>query len=99
MYYGLLKEHDLTRILHHKSLLTPAGGDNDDGAGGEEPPTTSKNRKKFKRDVFAQRQSKASLKVDPNAPQLTRIPIPELREHERNDLLNMYHGKAILFFC
>lgn len=93
MYYGLLRSHDLTRILQHKSILSSAaGGDNDDG-GGDDQPSTSKNRKKLKKDFFNQRQSKASLKDDPNAPQLTRIPIPELREHERMDLLNAFQGK------
>ncbi|CAF1919877.1 unnamed protein product [Rotaria magnacalcarata] len=90
MYFGLLRDHDLTRILQHKSILaSSAGGDNEDGAG-DDQPSTSKNRKKLKKDFFNQRQSKASLKVDPNAPQLTRIPIPELREHERMDLINTF---------
>jgi len=97
MYYGLLRDHDLTRILQHKAILaSSAGADNDDGAG-DDQPSTSKNRKKLKKDFFNQRQSKASLKVDPNAPQLTRIPIPELREHERMDLINTFQGKIIYF--
>ena len=49
MYYGLLRDHDLTRILQHKSLLTAsAGADNDEG-GGDDQPSTSKNRKKIKK--------------------------------------------------
>ncbi|CAF2613568.1 unnamed protein product [Rotaria sp. Silwood2] len=96
MYYGLLRDHDLTRILQHKSILASTTGvDNDDG--GDDQPSTAKNRKKLKKDFFNQRQSKASLKVDPNAPQLTRIPIPELREHERMDLINTFQGKIINF--
>jgi hypothetical protein len=35
--------------------------------------------------------------VDPNAPQLTRIPIPELREHERMDLINTFQGKINIY--
>ncbi|CAF1147681.1 unnamed protein product [Adineta steineri] len=90
MYYGLLRDHDLTRILQHKAILSSStGADNEDGVG-DDQPSTSKNRKKLKKDFFNQRQSKASLKVDPNAPQLTRIPIPELREHERMDLINTF---------
>jgi hypothetical protein len=97
MYYGLLRDHDLTRILQHKSILASStGADNEDGAG-DEQPSTSKSRKKARRDIFNQRQSKASLKVDPNAPALTRIPIPDLREQERMELINTYHGRNILF--
>ncbi|CAF1226730.1 unnamed protein product [Rotaria sp. Silwood1] len=65
MYYGLLRDHHLTRILQHKSILASSTGvDNEDNV--------------------------ASLKIDPNASQLTRIPIPELREHERMDLINIF---------
>ena len=93
MFYGLLRDHDLTRILQHKAIVSLSmGGDNEDG-GGDDQPSTSKNRKKIKKDFFNQRQSKASLKVDPNSPQIGRIPIPELREHERMDLINTFQGK------
>jgi hypothetical protein len=95
MFYGLLRDHDLTRILQHKAIAALSiGGDNEDG-GGDDQPSTSKNRKKLKKDFFNQRQSKGSLKVDPNSPQITRIPIPELREHERMDLINTFQGKEI----
>jgi transcription initiation factor TFIID subunit 5 len=95
MFYGLLRDHDLTRILQHKAIVSLSmGGDNEDGGGGgDDQPSTSKNRKKLKKDFFNQRQSKASLKVDPNSPQIARIPIPELREHERMDLINTFQGK------
>lgn len=93
MLYGLLRDHDLTRILQHKAIVSLSmGGDNEDGGGGDDQPSTSKNRKKLKKDFFNQRQSKTSLKVDPNSPQITRIPIPELREHERMDLINTFQG-------
>jgi hypothetical protein len=96
MFYGLLRDHDLTRILQHKAIVALSiGGDNEDGGGGDDQPSTSKNRKKLKKDFFNQRQSKASLKVDPNSPAITRIPIPELREHERMDLINTFQGKNI----
>ena len=95
MYYGLLRDHDLTRILQHKSLLGSSSGvDNDDGTV-DDQPVTSKARKRVKRDIFNPRQSKTSLKVDPNAPPLTRIPIPELREHERMELINTFSGKIL----
>jgi hypothetical protein len=97
MYYGLLRDHDLTRILQHKSLLAASTGADNDDVAGDDQPSTSKNRKKIKKDFFNQRQSKASLKVDPNAPQLTRIPIPELREHERMDLINTFQGKINIY--
>ncbi|CAF1352982.1 unnamed protein product [Rotaria sordida] len=71
MYYGLLRDHDLTRILQHKLILASSTGvDNEDSAS-DDQSSTSKNRKKLKKDFFNQRQSKASLKVDPNTPQLT----------------------------
>jgi hypothetical protein len=99
MFYGLLRDHDLTRILQHKAIVALSiGGDNEDGGGGgggDDQPSTSKNRKKLKKDFFNQRQSKASLKVDPNSPQITRIPIPELREHERMDLINTFQGNKL----
>ena len=98
MYYGLLRDHDLTRILQHKSILASStGGDNEDGVA-DDQPSTSKARKKLKKDFFSQRQGKTSLKVDPNAPPLTRIPIPELREHERTDLINIFQGKKLMIF-
>ncbi|CAF0739832.1 unnamed protein product [Didymodactylos carnosus] len=101
MYYGLLKEHDLTRIQYHKTLLAPPTQTTANGTGGDEEqqqdeqqpqqkPTIT-NRKKLKRDIFSQRPTKSSQRVDPNSPLLTRVPIPELREHERIDLLNMYN--------
>lgn len=95
MLFGLLRDHDLTRFLQHKAILSSStGADNEDGGPTDDQIGSSvKKNKKLKRDFFNQRQSKASVKVDTNAPPLTRIPIPELREHERNDLINTYHGK------
>lgn len=93
MFYGLLRDHDLTKILQNKALLgSSAGGENEDGTI-DDQPITGKARKRARRDALNQRQSKTSLKVDPNAPPLTRIPIPELREHERTDLINTYYGR------
>lgn len=93
MLFGLLRDHDLTRFLQHKAILSSStGADNEDGGPTDDQIGSSvKKNKKLKRDFFNQRQSKASVKVDNNAPPLTRIPIPELREHERNDLINTYH--------
>ncbi|CAF0785269.1 unnamed protein product [Didymodactylos carnosus] len=99
MYYGLLKEHDLTRIQTHKTLLAPptstttntTGGDDEQQQDEQQQKPTTTNRKKLKRDIFLQRPTKSSQRIDPNSPLLTRIPIPELREHERIDLLNMYN--------
>ena len=93
MFYGLLRDHDLTRILQHKAIVAlSAGGDEGEGGTCDDQPSTSKSRKKLKKDFFNQRQSKA-LKTDPNSPQITRIPIPELREHEKMDLINTFQGK------
>lgn len=90
MLYGLIRDHDLTRILQHKAILSSSmGGDNEDGLG-DDQPSAAKNRKKLKKDFFNQRQGKNSLKLDPNAPSITRIPIPELREHEKNELINIF---------
>ncbi|CAF4281123.1 unnamed protein product [Rotaria sordida] len=77
MYYGLLRDYDLTKIFQHKSILASSTGVDNVNSTGDDQPSTSKNRKKFKKDFFNQRQSKALLKVDPNASQLTRIPIPK----------------------
>ncbi|CAF4542283.1 unnamed protein product, partial [Didymodactylos carnosus] len=75
MYYGLLKEHDLTRIQTHKTLLAlpTTTTTNTTGGDDEQPqkPTTT-NRKKLKRDIFLQRPTKSSQRIDPNSPLLTR---------------------------
>ena len=92
MLYGLIRDHDLTRILQYKNFASSSiGGDNDDGLA-DDHASTAKNRKKLKKDFFNPRPGKNSLKPDPNAPSITRIPIPELREHERNELINIFQN-------
>lgn len=68
MYYGLPKEPDI-------QLNVPAGVDDDPDVDADRP----KKPKKPKRDSLMAKKGKH----DPNAPSLTRIPLPDLREVDK----------------
>ena len=75
VYFGLLKEPDINVTLHDD--------DADDGA--ENAGDTEKpKKKKHKKDPLLSKKGRN----DPNAPQLTRIPIPELRDIEKLDKIS-----------
>lgn len=66
MYYGLLKEPDIEFSLEDEDEVS---GTNDDQSEG-----TPKPRKKKKREILSRKN-----KADPNAPPITRIPLPEMK--------------------
>ncbi|KAI1293498.1 Transcription initiation factor TFIID subunit 5 [Halotydeus destructor] len=72
VYYGLLKEPDI-----NISIPDDDGDDGGENAGDGEKPK----KKKSKKDALLSKKGRN----DPNAPQLTRIPIPELRDSEKLD--------------
>lgn len=77
MYYGLLKEPDLNIPLEEEE----EGGEGDGG----DPANKSKKRK-AKKDALLMKKAKN----DPNAPPQTRIPLPELRDQDKIEKINIY---------
>nr|CAB3266797.1 transcription initiation factor TFIID subunit 5-like [Phallusia mammillata] len=69
VYYGLLKEPDIDIPLEDDDEPT----DLDTTEGG-----TSKPKKKKKKEIFSKKN-----KADPNAPSMTRIPLPELKDADK----------------
>lgn len=69
IYYGLLKEPELTM---------PEEADDLNGEGNEDG-TEKPKRRKNKRDAMMGKKNR----IDPNAPQFNRVPLPELREIDR----------------
>ncbi|XP_015792913.1 transcription initiation factor TFIID subunit 5 [Tetranychus urticae] len=77
VYVGLLKEPDI-----NLSILDDDGDDaavDPSGEGGEKPK-----KKKSKRDTLLSKRARN----DPNAPPITRIPLPELRDAEKMDKIH-----------
>lgn len=83
IFIGLLKEPEIN--------ISIPDDDNDDingenfGEGGEKP-----RKKKSKKDNLLSKRARS----DPNAPPATRIPLPELRDAEKLDKLNMMRESA-----
>lgn len=74
MYYGRLKENDFSLQM-------------DDA---EEPTEEEGNSEKPKRKKKKDSQLNKKNKVDPNAPPLNRMPIPEMREIDRQNRLQAH---------
>lgn len=73
VFYGLFKEPDLKVDLPDIDLDDSMGGD----AGDSEKPK----KKPKKKDLTSSKKARS----DPNAPPITRIPLPELRDSEQKD--------------
>lgn len=70
IFYGLLKEPELNIPEDNEDSLA-------DGEEGAEKPKRRKNR----RDAMSSKKNR----LDPNAPQITRVPLPELRDIDRQN--------------
>ncbi|KAL8563934.1 hypothetical protein ACOMHN_059364 [Nucella lapillus] len=75
VYYGLLKEPELNIPL-----------DDDDDGDGDGDGSGKPKKKKAKKDPLLMKKSKN----DPNAPQPTRIPLPELRDQDKVEKITAY---------
>ncbi|KAK7484651.1 hypothetical protein BaRGS_00024059 [Batillaria attramentaria] len=77
VFYGLLKEPDLNIPLEEED----EGGDGDGG-----DAANKSKKKKAKKDPLLMKKSKN----DPNAPQPTRIPLPELKDQDKIEKITAY---------
>ncbi len=76
IYYGLLKEPDLSIPEETED------GEGQTGAGGGDDNSENKPKKrKNKRDALANKKNR----IDPNAPPLNRVPLPETRDIDRQN--------------
>jgi transcription initiation factor TFIID subunit 5 len=73
VYYGLLKEPDYQQMT---TQAPPPEEDDDEGQDGDKPK-----KKKQKKDPLFSKKSK----TDPNAPASDRIPLPQLRDIDKNE--------------
>ncbi|XP_064646268.1 transcription initiation factor TFIID subunit 5-like [Lineus longissimus] len=78
VYYGLLKEPDINIPLDDEEEGT-------EPEGGDKPK-----KKKPKKDPLMMKKAKN----DPNAPNVTRIPLPELKDADKLDKINQFREAA-----
>ena len=83
VYYGLLKEPEL-------NIQVTADDDLDDSTMDNNPESSERpKKKKLKREILSKKS-----RNDPNAPAITRIPIPELRDVDKMEKINALRESA-----